>query len=134
MIEGTHGTYFTIREKSTHVGIGIMSITAYHDGQRQELSYQILPAYWGRGIAYRCACKMVEYARDDLQLPQLVAETQRNNLRSRRLLHKLDMEEEQEIVRFGEVQTVYTITFPDNNEDMTDYVEAKKEKYHGSHL
>ena len=115
MIDETQGAYFAIRETATHVSIGLMSITPYHDGQRQELSYQILPTYWGQGIAYRCACTMLEYARNTLQLSELVAETQYKNHRSRRLLHKLGMQEEREIVRFGEPQVVYAITFPDSS-------------------
>ena len=114
MIDGAHGIYFAIRETTTHAGIGLMSVTPYYDGQRQQLSYQILPAYWGRGIGYRCACKMVEYARNTLQLPELVAETQCKNHRSRRLLRKLGMKEEQSIVRFGEPQMIYSITFLDS--------------------
>jgi len=110
MMEGRKGSYFTIHDKSTHIGIGMISITDYHDGQQKELSYHLLPEYWGKGVAYKCVITMLEYAKNELQLSQIVAETQSENLRSRRLLQKVGMEEEREIERFGEKQTVYKMT------------------------
>lgn len=102
-------SYWAIRERSSNEFIGLISLDPHHDGMDHELSYQLLPKWWGRGYAAEAAAAIVDYALRELQLPAIVAETQSANEPSCRLLEKLGMKLEKKMFRFGAEQSVYAI-------------------------
>ena len=87
--------------------VGTISLGAHHDGADTEVSYQLLPMWWGQGYAGEAVGAVIEYALFELGLARVVAETQRANLASRRLLERLGMRPEQTLERFGAEQVVY---------------------------
>lgn len=101
--------YWVVREKDTAEFMGLISIDLHHEGADQELSYQFMPDWWGRGYAAESAAAVIDFAFEKMKLPALVAETQSANLASCRLLEKLGMELERTVVRFGEEQSIYAI-------------------------
>ncbi|WP_454190849.1 GNAT family N-acetyltransferase [Paenibacillus sp. Marseille-Q7038] len=99
--------YFVVKLIDTESFIGLVSLDKYHDGENIEISYELLPAYWGRGLATEIIIRVIEYAFDNLALKRLVAETQTANLRSCTLLERVGMKLIKKTNRFGAEQAVY---------------------------
>ena len=107
-IEGTSdGLHWAIRERSGRTFVGLISITPHHDGHDKEVSYQLLPRYWGSGKAADALFAVMKLARDTLDYPRLIAETQLANEASRRLLTRVGMRFERMVRRCGEDQAIY---------------------------
>lgn len=70
-----------------------------------EIGYGFYPAYWGRGLATEIATACAGYAFDVLRLPSVVGLTVPHNTRSRRVLEKVGMAYERDVV-LGEVPHV----------------------------
>ena len=101
--------YWVIREKQTDNFIGLVSLDPYHEGAFLEVSYQLLPSWWGKGYAMEVVQRIIEFAFNELYLEKVVAETQTANKSSRKLLERLGMQLERKIIRFGAEQAVYSI-------------------------
>ncbi|WP_053220129.1 GNAT family N-acetyltransferase [Virgibacillus senegalensis] len=106
---GTPSCHWAVREKSTESFIGTVSLDLHHDGNATEVSYQFLPAFWGKGYATEAVKAVINHGFAALGLPEIVAETQTENERSRRFLERLGMEESRSVERFGEQQTIYRL-------------------------
>ena len=100
---------FAVRLKKSAEFIGIIYISPYYDTGFYEISYEFLPQFWGRGYAFEVMKQSLKYCCKHMEIREIVAETQKKNKRSRRLLEKLGYMHEEEIVRFGEEQIVYRI-------------------------
>jgi ribosomal-protein-alanine N-acetyltransferase len=98
---------WAVKEIATGEFIGMIFLGRHHDGEDVEVSYQFLPESWGRGLASETVAAIVDFARDSLHLPGIIAETQAANLRSRALLERLGMRPVRLLKRFGEEQVVY---------------------------
>ncbi|QHJ69928.1 GNAT family N-acetyltransferase [Planococcus halotolerans] len=110
MLDPHSGSYFwVVRGKSTKEFIGLISLDPHHDGIDYEISYQLLPDWWGRGYAAETAAVIIDFALNSLKLPAVVAETQSANISSCRLLKKLGMELERKFFRYGAEQRLYVI-------------------------
>ncbi|WP_230875024.1 GNAT family N-acetyltransferase [Lysinibacillus cavernae] len=107
-------TYFYISLKTTGEFIGLVSIDEYHDKELYELSYQFLPQYWGKGLAFEVLTQVIEEGLKHLNISSIVAETQTANSASCRLLEKLGMHKVQVIERFGHEQAVYELNYNSN--------------------
>ncbi|MCP1355247.1 GNAT family N-acetyltransferase [Aneurinibacillus migulanus] len=101
--------YWVAREKHSNEFIGLISLDTHHDGTSTEVSYQLLPQWWGAGYATELVKEIIDYAFNQLNLPEVIAETQTANNASRRLLERLGMELVQTVQRFGEEQAIYII-------------------------
>ncbi|MFD1851315.1 GNAT family N-acetyltransferase [Oceanobacillus bengalensis] len=101
--------YFTVKEKGTDAFVGLVSFDTHHDGNSTELSFQFLPDYWGMGYATEVCNAMIAFAFNKLQINTLVAETQTANIASCRLLEKIGMELQENVVRFGAEQAIYRL-------------------------
>ena len=101
--------YWLIREKHNNVFIGLVSLDPHHDGVDYELSYQLLPNWWGAGYATEAVQKIIHFAFTELNLPKVIAETQVANFSSCKLMEKIGMECERTISRFGSEQAIYSI-------------------------
>ena len=58
---------------------------------KTELSYMFLPNFWGHGYAYDACQAVLAYAFGELNLDEVIAVTQAANVKSCRLLERLDM-------------------------------------------
>ena len=104
--------YWSVREKTTDVFLGLLSFTTHHNGTDTELSYQFLPEHWGSGYTQEAAEELIRYGFGDLGLDRIVSETQEANVRSRKLLARLGMSLESTGERFGVTQTLYGLDRP----------------------
>ncbi|MEM8533467.1 MAG: GNAT family N-acetyltransferase [Chloroflexota bacterium] len=107
---GTTKNLWTIRCKADRAFIGGVSLTPHHDGTDTEISYQLLPEWWGQGYAQEALRAVITYALKDLALSHIIAETQTANLASCRLLERVGMRFERHVERFGALQSIYTTT------------------------
>ncbi len=99
--------YFCVRKVENGDFVGIISITEYHDKCLKELSYQLLPEFWGRGMATESISAILEFLKNYTELNELIAETQSRNLRSCQLLGELGFDLINTVIRFGEEQSIY---------------------------
>jgi [ribosomal protein S5]-alanine N-acetyltransferase len=102
---------WTVRENETGEFIGMVSLGRHHDGEDMEVSYQFLPESWGKGLAREAVGAVVDYARNNLNLVRIIAETQGANNRSKALLERLGMRPFGWLTRFGEEQVLYELPF-----------------------
>jgi ribosomal-protein-alanine N-acetyltransferase len=110
MLNAKEDTFnWVVRENSNNEFIGLISLHSSHDGTCTEVSYQLLPKWWGKGIATEAVDSVIHFAFTELNLSSLIAETQVLNLSSRRLLEKLGMKLDKKIMRFGAEQAIYCI-------------------------
>lgn len=101
--------YWVVRRKENGSFIGVISITRYHDNVHYEVSYQVVPDYWGRGLGSEMLNYAIAYAFEELKLDMLYAETQVRNGASVCILEKAGMQLLTRLRRFGEEQVVYSI-------------------------
>lgn len=85
----------------------MISLGKHHDDLDQELSYQLLPKFWGMGLAFETLTAILDFTSESLEYKTIIAETQAANDASRRLLEKLGMSIDKTISRFGEEQIIY---------------------------
>lgn len=90
--------------------IGLFSLAPHHDGNRMELSYQLISSAFGKGYASEILPFLTRFAFIDLDLPIIVAETQSQNIASVKLLTKAGFQLEEEFERFGALQSLYTLS------------------------
>ena len=110
LISGTRRRSWVVRlTDRSGQGVGLVEIDRHHDGLDDELSYEFLPSVWGQGVASEAVAAVVGHAFSHLGYQRLIAETQAGNLPSRRLLEKLGMVRERDVLRFGEAQVIYAI-------------------------
>lgn len=86
---------------------GLVSVHRAHDGVRWELSYQLLPTYWGQGYAREAIESLLASGWIDPRIDTLLAETQTRNTRSIRLLRGLGFQQIDTFERFGAPQTLF---------------------------
>ncbi|GAJ98263.1 ribosomal-protein-alanine acetyltransferase [Geomicrobium sp. JCM 19055] len=107
--EPDEGRFAAVIEKRTGSFIGTVSIALHHDQINDEVSYQLLPEWWGKGYGKEVVSAVIKYAFQNLHLMKIVAETQAANTRSCHLLESVGMKKETTIERFGEQQIIYAI-------------------------
>lgn len=100
--------YWAIRLKENQTFVGIATLGIHHNGRDTEISYQLLPAWWGKGYATEAIQAIIAHALTDLGLPRVIAETQLANKASCRLLERVGMRPEKTLTRFGAKQVIYT--------------------------
>jgi len=100
--------HWVIRVKEDRYFVGIVTLGTHHDGIDTEISYQLLPEWWGRGYATEAVQAVITHALTSLGLPRVIAETQIANIASCRLLERIGMRLERTVERFGAKQGIYT--------------------------
>ncbi|MFJ6569098.1 GNAT family N-acetyltransferase [Streptomyces sp. NPDC091292] len=103
-----------VKDKNTDAAvIGLVSVEPdTRRGNRAEVSYQLLPEYWGLGYAGEAVGRVVAWVLDhvDVGPPAVVAVTQEANTRSRRLLERMGMGVVDRFVEFDAPQVMYSIS------------------------
>lgn len=69
--------------------IGCCGFSVYEGGPALELVYHLLPSHWGQGFASEAAQAAIDYARQHLQPPRIVAGVHPDNPASHKVLQKL---------------------------------------------
>ena len=101
--------YWVIRQQQDNQFIGLISLDLHHNGIDMEISYQLLPKWWGQGYATEVVKAIISYSFKELQLQKVVAETQVANKSSCKLLERVGMKQELTFERFGAQQVIYSI-------------------------
>ncbi len=99
--------YFVIR-LNDNTFCGIISISPY-EKDKNEISYQFLPQFWGKGIAYETLLPVLDFSKIEFGYSEIYAETQSKNLRSCKLLERIGFRYNYSLIRFDEKQCVYSI-------------------------
>jgi [ribosomal protein S5]-alanine N-acetyltransferase len=102
---------WTVKIVGSQIPVGLMSITKHKDGQDVELSYEFIPDFWGQGYAFEAASTVLRYAREQLRLQRVIAETQAANAASCNLLKRLGMDEMRRLKRFGHEQVIFSTKY-----------------------
>ena len=108
-VNNKKGLYLTVSLLENSIFIGIISVTDHHDGKFKEISYQFLPEFWGKGLAYESIRSILDYLKINDGIKELIAETQSRNVASCKLLEKLGFSLADTLVRFGEKQNIYKL-------------------------
>ena len=108
-IEGKE-LYWVVRLKDDNKFLGLVSLDLYHDGTSTEISYQILPKYWGYGYGTEIVKKVINIGFEEHNLTKIVSETQTANKSSCKLLKRIGMNLESTVERFGAEQSIFSIT------------------------
>lgn len=98
---------WAIRDSNNQNFFGYVSLCEHHEGEDTEISYELLPQYWGNGYATQALIEALSRASTDYGLKEVVAETQSRNYRSIKLLKRIGMVEERRLIRFGAEQTIF---------------------------
>ncbi|MFI0776217.1 GNAT family N-acetyltransferase [Streptomyces sp. NPDC021212] len=103
---------FATEDRTTAAFIGLVTVEPGSPRGGTEISYTLLPEWWGHGLGREAVAAAVEWAR---KLPgdfPVVAVTQSANTGSRRLLEAIGLSSDGEVVEYGEPQTVYRTASP----------------------
>ena len=73
----------------------------------QEISYQFVPEVWGQGYAKEAIQAVLVFLSEQGTLESIIAETQKKNIRSCRLLEALGFKKRESLIRFHQPQMVY---------------------------
>lgn len=84
--------HWLVREQQTKKLIGLVSLDLHHKGIYQEISYQFLPCWWGKGNAGEIMSAILHFTFESLNLSAVVAEIQKINKASCRLLERVGMQ------------------------------------------
>lgn len=105
--------WWVVRHKNANEFIGLVSLDKHIDGET-EVSYEFLPDWWGNGYGTEVIGEVLAFAFDDINILKVIAETQKANVRSCRLLEKLGMHVERTVERHGTEQAIYSIEKQDH--------------------
>lgn len=101
---------FCIADAETDEALGLCSFG--RDRDELELSYQLIPARWGQGIALEATRAALQWAWANTEDATVIAVTQTANARSLGLLGRLGFVEGDRFVEFGEPQTLLRLHRP----------------------
>jgi len=103
---------FCVQRQSDGCVIGMVIVDPVTDrGGHAEVSYQLLPEYWGNGYAREAVGAAVAWALEEITPapPVVVAVTQEANYRSRQLLESIGMTLVDRFIEFDAGQTMYSV-------------------------
>ncbi|HEY5664423.1 MAG TPA: GNAT family N-acetyltransferase [Ilumatobacter sp.] len=101
---------FCVAESVSDVAIGGCSFDRWRGVL--ELTYEMLPEYWGRGLAAEAVAAALGWMWTNTDDDVVVAVTQTANLASRRLLERLGFEADLEFEEFGAAQSQLRLCRP----------------------
>lgn len=92
-----HGTVFVVKEIMSQEAIGFVEYkikNLHHSGGIYELSYAILPSYWGKGYATEMATNLIDYLFHNYNIHKITVTCHIDNKRSESTMKKLLMTKE----------------------------------------
>jgi [ribosomal protein S5]-alanine N-acetyltransferase len=108
---GDHENARAIRNRTAYGErmLGLVTLGIHCDLSEPEISYLLLPEFHGRGYASAALAQTCDYVFATRGFERIVAETQRANVSSIRLLERLGFEHLYDCERFGATQSVYAL-------------------------
>lgn len=83
--------FYLMELKEGRVPVGICGLVKRETMEHVDIGYSVLERFWGNGYAYEAAVAVMDYGRDVLRLPKIVAITAPHNVSSIKLLEKLGL-------------------------------------------
>ncbi len=99
------------RASAQVVGRAILRHLTLDGADEVEVGYSLDPGFWGRGLATEIAAAILSYAREDVKLGTVVALTTPRNDRSRRVLAKIGMAWERDLLHADVPHVLYRVRF-----------------------
>ena len=98
---------FACVEKSTGRVIGVTGLRPEPEYGGYAFGYRILPEYWGQGFATEAATTLLQYGYHQLKLPHIVATVFPQNVASVRVLEKIGLVFEKEVLLADSTQVLW---------------------------
>ena len=89
-------------------------------GEELELSYTLIPALWGRGLAFQAAIAVLRAAARELPDEPVIVVTQSANTRSLNLARRLGFVPAMTFEEFGDEQTLSVVDLREFGADAAD--------------
>ncbi|MEO1438304.1 MAG: GNAT family N-acetyltransferase, partial [Bacteroidota bacterium] len=87
-----YGYYWVARLHTTRDLIGCMNLNPFRGSGKMQLGFQIHPKWQGKGFATELSLPIIEFAKQELQLAELHAYWEKENIASGKVLEKLGFE------------------------------------------
>jgi RimJ/RimL family protein N-acetyltransferase len=103
---------FSVQRRSDGAIVGMISIEPAGNNHGQtEVSYQLLPEYWGNGYGREAVSAAVAWALEEITPapPVVIAVTQEANGRSRRLLESIGTKQAGTFAEWDALQVMYSV-------------------------
>jgi RimJ/RimL family protein N-acetyltransferase len=97
---------FLVEEKTDHQAIGMCGIINRDGLDSPDIGFAFLPDYTNYGYAFESASAILNYAKNQLNIPEILAIVLPDNARSIRLLEKIGL------------KFIKTFSFPNNAEEL----------------
>ncbi|HAT9133953.1 TPA: GNAT family N-acetyltransferase [Legionella pneumophila subsp. pneumophila] len=98
---------WTVYEKNSNLVAGLCGLHNSEDGI--EISYMFFPQFWGQGFASEAVFASIDNGFNTIKIDEIIAITQKANLKSCRLLDKLGMKHIKTFERFNATQVKYRL-------------------------
>jgi RimJ/RimL family protein N-acetyltransferase len=106
--------HFLSERKSDGTPMGICGLIKRDTLEDVDIGFSLMPEFWSKGYAYEAAAATVEYAKTTAGLPRLVAIVNPDNAASIRLIGRLGLHFERNLVMpDGHTVEVHAIDFGD---------------------
>ncbi len=100
--------FYVVELKSDNTPIGICGFVKRDTLPDADVGFAFLAAFEGKGYGFETAHQILEYGRDTLKLPRVLAITSQNNDRSGRLLERIGLKYERLISLGAEELKLYS--------------------------
>ncbi|HLY71540.1 MAG TPA: GNAT family N-acetyltransferase, partial [Puia sp.] len=82
---------FLVETKNHQTPVGMCGLIKRGDLENPDIGFALLPEFTGKGFAFEMATGTMEFAKNTLKMPVILAITVPHNIRSRKLLEKLGL-------------------------------------------
>lgn len=90
--------FYVVELRDDKTPIGLCGLVKREFLEDVDIGYALLPTYWGKGYAFEAALAVMAYGAGELGLQRIMAIASANNQRSMRLLEKLGLQFEREMI------------------------------------
>lgn len=110
IIDNPEVTYFVVKLNTSKTRLGVLSVIKRDYLPDHDIGFAFLPVYNGKGYAYEAASALLKDPAMLAVHSRMLATSLADNVRSIRLLEKLGMVFEKEIINAGEKLLLYGLT------------------------
>lgn len=103
-------TYFMLKLNNSKIPIGMLSIIKRDYLPHHDIGFAFLPEYTGKGFAYEAASALLKHPATPAAHAKILATSLKENVRSIRLLEKLGLVFEKEIIVGEETLLLFGLT------------------------
>jgi [ribosomal protein S5]-alanine N-acetyltransferase len=101
-----------LKQNDLLIGYCGLAIDRIDNRDEPEIGYRLDSKFWGKGFATEAASASIQYGFDGVKLPYILGAAQRQNIASIRVLEKLGMTFDREIIFRGVEMDCYKIVKP----------------------